>query len=178
MTSEFTTWVPLFSLTEIEQDALIYTINENRAYLRRNELWVPVDLTSKESPTGETYAGENAAKAGSETDGETTIEPGTEETWHPPVEGSTSTPMAVEYRIQMAAVLTYKPEKYSRVEPMGDFIFESIETTEGELSRVMLGGYSNLSAARGDLPSVQNRGFRRAFIIKYENGQRVGKPIR
>ena len=144
---------------------------------------MPVDLTSKESPTGESYVGENAANSETESengaDGETIVEPSTEETWHPPVEeGSPAAPMAVEYRIQMAAVLTYKPEKYSRVEPMGDFIFESIETTEGELSRVMLGGYPNLSAARADLPSVKNRGFRRAFIIKYENGQRVGKPIR
>lgn len=86
--------------------------------------------------------------------------------------------MAVEYRIQMAAVLTFKPEKYSRVEPMGELIFESIQTTEGDLSRVMLGGYASQSEARADLSKVKTRGFRRAFMIRYENGQRVGKPIR
>ncbi|MEM6722552.1 MAG: hypothetical protein AAF598_00865 [Bacteroidota bacterium] len=172
MTSEFTTWVPLYSLTEIEQNALIYTINDNRAYLRKNDLWVPVDLTSKESPTGETFKGENDlanAEASSASENSNSDDPDL---------STPSAPMAVEYRIQMAAVLTYKPEKYSRVESIGEFIFESVETTQGDLSRVMLGGYPDLNAARADLSSVQNRGFRRAFIIKYENGQRVGKPIR
>jgi cell division septation protein DedD len=84
----------------------------------------------------------------------------------------------VTYKIQIIALSKFyeTQSRYSNVKNLGTLETEYLK--ERGLYRVMIGGYSSVEDALGDLPSVQsNRDFKGAFIVEYKNGER-GKIVR
>lgn len=92
----------------------------------------------------------------------------------------------VVYRIQVAAVRNFRESSYRALTNRGRFVFEDIE---GGLRRVMIvpdafnedstEGYKSKGAALDELIYIMNNTrFARAFVIRYENGERVGEGFR
>lgn len=95
-------------------------------------------------------------------------------------------PEGVAYRIQVSAVRKFREAKYDELEEAGQLDFEQIE--DG-LTRVVLIptelnedgslGFKSKGAALNILEYiVNNTRFKRAFVIAYENGERVGEGFR
>jgi tetratricopeptide (TPR) repeat protein len=93
---------------------------------------------------------------------------------------------AVFYKIQVAAVRNFKPEKFEVLEDIGSL---SLEKVNGDLRRVLvlekqtkgvkLNGYKRKSTALNALAQIIDKTrFRQAFVVKYLNGQRVGSGFR
>lgn len=83
------------------------------------------------------------------------------------------------YRIQLAAVSRYKAEKFANTDDVGTLATETTIMDDGnEVTRVMLMPFSNFELAKSALRKLRAKGYDRAFIIRYENDQRMGRMIR
>ncbi len=90
-----------------------------------------------------------------------------------------STVLPREYKIQLAAIPNYTPSRYSKVEDLGyPIVLEGITTKNGDLQRVLVSGYTDPSDAFRVLKEIQGAGFPRAFMIRYDSGQRVPHTMR
>lgn len=87
--------------------------------------------------------------------------------------------VGTNYKIQLVAVKNYKKEKFKRVERLGKVQLESATSRDGEaLTRVLLTPFTSLKEAKRALAKVNARGFKRAYIVRYEDGTRMGGKIR
>ncbi len=95
-------------------------------------------------------------------------------------------PEGIIYRIQVAAVRRYKSYKYEDLNSIGQQFFEEID---GGIRRVMLvpeeisdeglEGYKSKGEALNVLSHIlNNTRFDRAFVIKYQDGERIGEGFR
>lgn len=95
-------------------------------------------------------------------------------------------PEGIVYRIQVAAVRRYKSYKYENISNVGKQFFEEID---GGIRRVMvvpeevsdegIEGFKSKAEALNSLSYIlNNTRFDRAFVIKYVDGERVGKGFR
>lgn len=83
------------------------------------------------------------------------------------------------YRIQLAAVSRYKPEKFMDTEDVGTLTTETTIMDDGkEVTRVMLVAFPNFELAKEALRTLRTMGYDRAFIIRYQDDQRMGRMIR
>ena len=86
------------------------------------------------------------------------------------------------FRIQLAAVSTYKAYKFEKALSALNGTQIKLETAtsrEGkEVTRVMVTEFSSFSQAKSALRKVRLEGYERAFIIKYQNNRRAGRMIR
>jgi hypothetical protein len=84
------------------------------------------------------------------------------------------------YRIQLAAVSTYKARKFQNVISSGsEIVLETATSREGkEVTRVMVVSFPNFTTAKAALRTLRSKGYNRAFIIRYEDNRRVGRMIR
>ena len=69
----------------------------------------------------------------------------------------------------------YKPHKFKDVGSLGEI---QIEELDNGIKRVLVSSFDSVSEARRTLAKLKARGYDRAFIAKYENGVRVGRPIK
>ena len=96
----------------------------------------------------------------------------------PGIEGG----LGQHFRIQLAAVSTYKPYKFTAALDALDgseIIRETAVSRDGkEVERVMLTSFRNFEEAKRALRKLRARGYDRAFIIRYENDRRKGRMIR
>ena len=84
--------------------------------------------------------------------------------------------MGEYYKIQLIAVKEFDANhvRYRPVENMGRLDTEYI--IEKKLTRVLLAEYHSFDEAQADLRKVrQNKNFERAYIIKYIDGERIGR---
>jgi hypothetical protein len=84
--------------------------------------------------------------------------------------------MGEYYKIQLIAVRSFDANhsRYRPVENMGRLDTEYI--IEKKLTRVLLAEYHSFSEAKSDLKKVrQKSNFERAYIIKYVDGERIGR---
>lgn len=84
--------------------------------------------------------------------------------------------MGEYYKIQLIAVKSFDANhsRYRPVENMGRLDTEYI--VEKGLTRVLLAEYHSFTEAKNDLKKVRgNRNFERAYIIKYVDGERIGR---
>jgi len=80
------------------------------------------------------------------------------------------------YKIQLIAVVRYNPNhsRYKPVKNRGRLDTEFI--VKKKLTRVLLAEYDSLAEAKKNLAEVQKfKNFERAFIVKYEDGERIGR---
>ncbi|MEL7021741.1 MAG: hypothetical protein AAGK47_09040, partial [Bacteroidota bacterium] len=80
------------------------------------------------------------------------------------------------YKVQLIAVKKYDGgthRRYDGVRNMARIDTEYIIAKK--LTRVLLADYFTLSEARTALEAVQLNGFGGAFIIRYEDGERIGR---
>lgn len=79
----------------------------------------------------------------------------------------------VYFKIQLIAVRTYNEsgKRYSPVIELGRLDTEYI--VDKALTRVLLADFFSEDEARDMLSTVQDNGFERAFIVKYEDGNRI-----
>ncbi len=78
------------------------------------------------------------------------------------------------YKVQLVALANFKrtDKRYDDVRNLGRIDYEFIK--DKGLTRVLLGDYSNKEEADGILETATKKGFRNAFIVKYQNGERLG----
>ncbi len=74
------------------------------------------------------------------------------------------------YKIQMEAMKYYNSGKYSIMNDIGTVEVEGIP--EKSLVRILLGNYFNKEDAIAAREEARNRGFGRAYVVKYQDGQR------
>ena len=114
----------------------------------------------------------------SSTDDNTTFDNTTTTTADVDVDNSVLNPPLAygsNYKIQLAAVSVYKPHKFKDVGSLGEI---QIEELDNGIKRVLVSSFDSVSEARRTLAKLKARGYDRAFIAKYENGVRVGRPIK
>lgn len=86
---------------------------------------------------------------------------------------------ASHYRIQLAAVSSYKSSKFENAESEGQLVTESATSRDGkDVTRVMVMEFHNFEEAKAALRRLREKGYERAFIIRYQNDNRVGRMIR
>ena len=80
----------------------------------------------------------------------------------------------VYYKIQIIADKTFSPSepKFIKVNHLGRFDTEYL--SERGIYRVLLADYFSLDNAKEILQTVKENGFKRAFIVKYIDGERLG----
>ena len=86
-----------------------------------------------------------------------------------------SAPLA--FRIQISAARNFDPaaNKYDGIRYLGNLAAKPIPGRD--LQRITVGYYRDLAAAKQALGEVQAKGFPAAFVVKFNNGVRVG-PVR
>ena len=77
------------------------------------------------------------------------------------------------YKIQLAAVGNFVPERFSDVAAFGTLQTELIMARD--LNRVMLADFFTIEAARAALSQVKAAGYDGAYIIEYIDGERYGR---
>jgi tetratricopeptide (TPR) repeat protein len=86
------------------------------------------------------------------------------------------------YRIQLAAVSSYKAYKFDKALNAlngTEITLETATSREGkEVTRVMVMKFSNFNQAKSALRKLRKQGYDRAFIIRYNNNRRTGRMIR
>ncbi|MEZ4949147.1 MAG: hypothetical protein R2784_07145 [Saprospiraceae bacterium] len=96
------------------------------------------------------------------------------------VEFRTNSPrhQGVYYKIQILAIDEFdkSSSRYDWVRRQGRIDVEFI--LNKRLNRVLLSEYFSFDEAKEMLRKVQGQGFNRAFIVKYENGERYGMIYR
>ena len=84
----------------------------------------------------------------------------------------------IVFKIQ---ILAYEEMDWSikkrliRVEDIGNFVTEKININGKNFTRVLLKGYDSYAEASSVLRELKNRSLNDAFIVRYENGKRVGR---
>ncbi|NJK84043.1 MAG: SPOR domain-containing protein, partial [Saprospiraceae bacterium] len=78
------------------------------------------------------------------------------------------------YKVQLVALANFKrtDKRYDQVRNLGRIDYEFIK--DKGLTRVLLGDYSSKEEADGMLDTATKKGFRNAFIVKYQDGERLG----
>lgn len=81
----------------------------------------------------------------------------------------------VGYRIQISAASTFNPAagKYEAVRSIGELAATPIAGRN--LQRITVGYFTDTAAAKAALAEVSTKGFPEAFVVKFENGKRVGR---
>jgi tetratricopeptide (TPR) repeat protein len=77
------------------------------------------------------------------------------------------------YKVQLAAVGTYIPERFDNVANLGRLDSERILARN--LTRVLLADYFTIEQARSIMRQAQNAGYAGAYIVEYRDGERYGK---
>jgi len=77
------------------------------------------------------------------------------------------------YKVQLAAVSNFVPERFSAVESLGRVDTELILSRN--LTRVLLADYFSLDQARNIVEQAQAKGFGSAYVVEYIDGERYGK---
>ena len=79
------------------------------------------------------------------------------------------------FKVQLIAVVRYSEDhaRYQPVKELGRLDTEYI--IERELYRVLLADYGSLEEAEEVLALVQQRGFEGAYIVEYQDGERIGR---
>ena len=79
------------------------------------------------------------------------------------------------YKVQLIAVVRYSEEhkRYQPVKDLGRLDTEFI--VDRKLYRVLLADYGTEEEAKEVLKKVKTRGFEGAYIVKYQDGQRMGR---
>jgi len=80
------------------------------------------------------------------------------------------------YKVQLIAVKTFDPDhsRYNPVENMGRLDTEYI--VDRDLTRVLLAEYHSFDEAKAEMRRVRKyKNFERAFIVKYRDGERIGR---
>lgn len=77
------------------------------------------------------------------------------------------------YKVQLAAVGTYIPERFDNVSTLGRLDTERI--MQRNLTRVLLGDYSSIDQARSIMKQAQSKGYSGAYVVEYKDGERYGK---
>ncbi len=77
------------------------------------------------------------------------------------------------YKVQLAAVGAFSPERFSNVADLGEVQTELILARS--LNRVMLADFFTLEDARRVLATVKSRGYEGAYLIEYIDGDRYGR---
>lgn len=77
------------------------------------------------------------------------------------------------YKIQLAAVGSFNPERFSNVAALGRVDTELI-LARG-LTRVLVADFFSLSEARSALQQVKSKGYSGAYIVEYIDGERYSK---
>lgn len=89
-------------------------------------------------------------------------------------EGFPSEVSGVNYKIQLVAVTTYKEYKFKSVQHLGGIELEPTISKNGlDINRVLLTPFSSHTEAKQALTKVRRSGFKKAQIIRYENGERA-----
>ncbi len=80
------------------------------------------------------------------------------------------------YKVQLVALRRYnqRTDTFNEVKAFGDNI-TSEYVIEKNINRILLGSYFSLEEARSALNQVQNNGWPKAFLVRYEDGQRYGR---
>lgn len=86
---------------------------------------------------------------------------------------NTSDPLA--FRIQISAQRNFDPTagKYEAVRYLGNLTGAPIAGRD--LQRITIGYFTDPAAAKSALKEVQRKGFPSAFVVKFENGKRIGQ---
>lgn len=77
------------------------------------------------------------------------------------------------YKVQLAAVGTYIPERFDNVSSLGRLDTERI--IQRKLTRVLVGDFFSLDQARSMLKQIQSKGYSGAYLVEYKDGERYGK---
>jgi hypothetical protein len=77
------------------------------------------------------------------------------------------------YKVQLAAVGNFIPERFGAVADLGRLDTELILSRN--LTRVMLADYFTLSQARDVAQQAKSKGFGSAYVVEYKDGERYGK---
>lgn len=80
--------------------------------------------------------------------------------------------VGTEYKIQLGA---YKDADLTRFSSLNDLGYLDIESTAKGMQRIILGGFMDNDNVEEALYQVKQRGFNDAFVVKYQNGLRVGR---
>lgn len=82
----------------------------------------------------------------------------------------------VYYRIQLAAVKKYdaNADTYNSIKEMQPLALQTEFIVEKKLTRVLVGDFFTKEEAMAALEQVQSKGFERAFVVQYEDGERFG----
>lgn len=82
------------------------------------------------------------------------------------------------YKIQIKADRSFDQteSKYAALNYLGRYDTEFLQ--EKKLHRVLIGDYFSLNEAKNVLKTIQANGFKRAFVVKYQDGQRFGMIYR
>jgi hypothetical protein len=89
--------------------------------------------------------------------------------------GTTVYQSGTYYKIQMEALKNFNRANYSHVKSLG--IVESEGIPERSLIRILLGNYYNKEDAIAVRNEVRSKGFNRAYVVKYKDGQRVSIKV-
>lgn len=81
----------------------------------------------------------------------------------------------VYFKVQLVALSRYNPntDTFNAVKPFGVIDTEYVKSRG--INRILVGSYFSEREAREALRKVQNAGFPRAYLVKYEDGQRYGR---
>jgi len=79
------------------------------------------------------------------------------------------------YKVQIISVVNYNAghRRYQRVFDIGTLQTEYL--TQKNLYRVLIGEFFTYEEAKRALRSARNRGFERAYLVEYRDGQRYGR---
>lgn len=86
--------------------------------------------------------------------------------------GSVVSGFGMEYKIQLGA---FKSPNLNKFNNLNDIGFVNTEATGTGVQRVIMGGFNDNGAAQQALSKIRQRGFNDAFIVKYQDGQRIGR---
>lgn len=153
-----------FSQLTREQVNSIFFLND-KAFIRENGILVEIP---DYNPSNSTYEEEPVRETVTTT---TTEKPTTIPTYDPISSASES---GINYKIQLVAVTTYKDYKFNNVRHLGAIQLEPTISKRGvDVNRVLLTSFSSHSEAKEVLREVRRNGFKKAQIIRYENGERM-----
>lgn len=77
------------------------------------------------------------------------------------------------YKVQLAAVGNFRPERFDNVAGLGRLDTELILSRN--LTRVLLADYFSLPEARNIAQQAQGQGYSSAYVVEYRDGERYGK---
>lgn len=85
---------------------------------------------------------------------------------------NTSSNTGTQFKIQLAATKHPNLQKYASLNDIGNV---STEGASSGVDRVVLGIFPDGSSAENALNQIHQRGFKDAFVVKYQDGLRIGK---